>query len=116
MPYEIVGTLYKVFPEQQVTERFRKREFVLSVQDGMYVQMVKFTLKQDRCSLIDGYPIGTELKLTFTISGREVQGRDGEPLYFTSLDVWRIEPLSGRSTPTASLDETTFDAHDDVPF
>lgn len=115
MPYEAVGTLYKVLPEQQVTERFRKREFVLSIQDGMYVQQVKFTLKQDRCSLIEGYTVGSELKVTFSLSGREVQGRDGEPIYFTSLDVWKIEPLS--ASPTSDpFGDSQFDSNDEVPF
>ncbi|RMF36390.1 MAG: DUF3127 domain-containing protein [Chlorobiota bacterium] len=114
MPYEAVGTLYKVFPEQQVTERFRKREFILSVQDGMYVQLVKFTLKQDRCTLIEGYELGVELKVTFSISGREVQGKDGEPLYFTSLDAWKIEPL--KDAPKGHDFSSSFDSSDDVPF
>jgi single-strand DNA-binding protein len=114
MPYEAVGTLYKVFPEQQITERFRKREFILSVQDGMYVQLVKFTLKQDRCNLIEGYKLGAELKVTFSISGREVQGKDGEPLYFTSLDAWKIEPL--KDAPMGQDLSSPFDTSDDVPF
>ncbi|GBD04789.1 MAG: hypothetical protein AA908_00575 [Chlorobi bacterium NICIL-2] len=114
MPYEAVGTLYKVFPEQQITERFRKREFILSVQDGMYVQLVKFTLKQDRCNLIEGYKPGAELKVTFSISGREVQGKDGEPLYFTSLDAWKIEPL--KDAPMGQDLSSPFDTSDDVPF
>jgi single-strand DNA-binding protein len=114
MPYEAVGTLYKVFPEQQVTERFRKREFIVSIQDGMYVQHVKFTLKQDRCNLIEGYQLGAEVKITFSISGREVQGKDGEPLYFTSLDVWKIEPL--KDSPVQEDRYNQFDATDEVPF
>lgn len=114
MAYEAVGTLYKVFPEQQVSERFRKREFVLSIQDGMYVQLVKFTLKQDRCSLIDGYSPGAELKVTFTISGRQWDRGDGEPLYFVSLDVWKIEPMSG--SPSVSTDFDEFSDTNDVPF
>ncbi|GIV54663.1 MAG: hypothetical protein KatS3mg039_1181 [Candidatus Kapaibacterium sp.] len=116
MPYEAVGTLYKVFPEQQVTERFRKREFILCIQDGMYQQHVKFVLKQDRCGLIDGYDLGTELKVTFSISGREVQGRDGEPIYFTSLDVWRIEPLGNELPVRDASQEYPFDASNEVPF
>lgn len=114
MPYEAVGTLYKVFPEQQITERFRKREFILSIQDGMYVQLVKFTLKQDRCTLIEGYKLGAELKVTFSISGREVQGKEGEPLYFTSLDAWKIEPL--KDAPMGQDLSNPFDSSDDVPF
>lgn len=116
MPYEAIGTLYKVFPEQQITERFRKREFVLLVQDGLYVQMVKFTLKQERCSLIDGYPIGTEIKVIFSISGREVQGRDGGPLYFTTLDVWRIEPTAQGSDEKSVSFDPGLDSTEDVPF
>ncbi len=117
MLYTIVGSLYKVFPEQQITERFRKREFVLTVQDGMYVEYVKFVLTQDRCGLIDSYSIGSVLKVTFAITGREVQGRDGgEPIYFTNLNALKIEPHSSEMTSSSSSDEHSFDTYDDVPF
>lgn len=52
--------------------------------------------------------------MTFSISGREVQGKDGEPLYFTSLDAWKIEPL--KDAPMGQDLSSPFDTSDDVPF
>ncbi|RZK23182.1 MAG: DUF3127 domain-containing protein, partial [Hymenobacter sp.] len=38
MAYDVTGRLHEIFDEQQVSEKFRKREFVLEVQDGQYPQ------------------------------------------------------------------------------
>jgi len=116
MLYEAVGTLHKVFPEQQVSERFRKREFILTIQDGMYPQYIKFTLTQDRCQLIDGYAPGAELKVTFALSGREWQGSNGEPMYFTNLEARKIEPHSSVPGANPLSQEPSFDPGDEVPF
>ncbi|MFM8473654.1 MAG: DUF3127 domain-containing protein, partial [Candidatus Kapaibacterium sp.] len=50
MSFDVTGKLHEIYPEQQVTEKFRKREFVLETQDGMYQQYIKFQMTQDRCS------------------------------------------------------------------
>lgn len=94
MAYDVTGRLHEIFDEQQVSEKFRKREFVLEVQDGQYPEHIKFQLVQDKTSLIDPYKMGDEVKITFNLRGRGFN-KNGQMIYFTNLEAWRIEPASG---------------------
>lgn len=94
MGLETTGRIYALFDTQQVTERFRKREFVLELSDNpRYPQYVMFQLTGDRCEGLDGYEKGEEVKVEFSLRGREWQSPRGETKYFNSLDVWTIERL-----------------------
>ncbi|GAB3634518.1 hypothetical protein GCM10027422_01080 [Hymenobacter arcticus] len=90
MAYDVTGRLHEIFDEQQVSEKFRKREFVLEVQDGQYPEQIKFQLVQDKTALIDPYKTGDEVKVTFNLRGRGFN-KNGQMLYFTNLEAWRIE-------------------------
>jgi single-strand DNA-binding protein len=98
MAYDVTGRLHEIFDEQQVSEKFRKREFVLEVQDGQYPQQIKFQLTQDKSNLIDPYKMGDEVKVTFDLRGRGFN-KNGQMLYFTNLEAWRIEPASAGGAP-----------------
>ena len=93
MAYEVTGRLIEVFDEQQISEKFRKREFVVEVQDGQYPEQIKFQLVMDKTNLIDPYPVGSEVKISFNLRGRGYN-KNGQMLYFTNLEAWRIEPSS----------------------
>ncbi|GAB3222557.1 hypothetical protein GCM10027346_00490 [Hymenobacter seoulensis] len=94
MAYEATGRLHEIFDEQQVSEKFRKREFVLEVVDGQYPEHIKFQLVQDKTALIDPYKVGDEVKISFNLRGRGFN-KNGQMLYFTNLEAWRIEAGSG---------------------
>jgi|SRR6476661_338497 len=94
MAYDVTGRLHEIFDEQQVSEKFRKREFVLEVQDGQYPEHIKFQMVQDKTSLIDPYKIGDEVKVTFNLRGRGFN-KNGQMIYFTNLEAWRIESAAG---------------------
>ena len=96
MAYDVTGRLHEIFDEQQVSDKFRKREFVLEVQDGQYPEHIKFQMVQDKTSLIDPYKMGDEVKVTFNLRGRGFN-KHGQMLYFTNLEAWKIEPASGGS-------------------
>lgn len=96
MAYDVTGRLHEIFDEQQVSEKFRKREFVLEVQDGQYPEHIKFQTVQDKTSLIDPFKMGDEVKVTFNLRGRGFN-KNGQMLYFTNLEAWKIEPASGGS-------------------
>ena len=44
MGFEVSGKLHTKFEAKQITERFRKREFVIEIEDGRYSQLVLFQL------------------------------------------------------------------------
>ena len=94
MAYDVTGRLHEIFDEQQVSEKFRKREFVLEVQDGQYPEHIKFQMVQDKTSLIDPYKMGDEVKVTFNLRGRGFN-KNGQMLYFTNLEAWKIEANGG---------------------
>ncbi|KAA9327459.1 DUF3127 domain-containing protein [Hymenobacter busanensis] len=94
MAYEATGRLHDIMDEQQVSEKFRKREFVLEVIDGQYPEHIKFQLVQDKTALIDQYKVGDEVKVQFNLRGRGFN-KNGQMLYFTNLEAWRIEAAAG---------------------
>ena len=94
MAYDVTGRLHEIFDEQQVSEKFRKREFVLEVQDGQYPQHIKFQLTQDKVALVEPFKMGDEVKITFDLRGRGFN-KNGQMLYFTNIEAWKIEPASG---------------------
>ena len=99
MSFEITGKLHEVYDEQQVSATFKKREFVLEIQDGNYAQYPKFQFTQDKCSLLDSYNVGDEVKVAFNLSGRPFT-KNNVTSYFTNLSAWRIENAAGAaSTP-----------------
>jgi single-strand DNA-binding protein len=98
---EVQGRLHEIFNEVQVSDKFRKREFVLETVDGNYNQYPKFQLTQDKCSLLDGFNKGEEVKVLFNLSGRPFE-KNGETLYFTNLSAWRIEKVGAAAQPAAN--------------
>lgn len=128
MGMETSGRIHALFDTQQVTERFRKREFVLELTDNpRYPQYVRFQLTGDRCEQLDGYAVGDEVRLEFSLRGREWKSPKGDIKYFNSLDVWTLERVGegGQAVPRDAFDQTAPDdpfeqmappADDDVPF
>lgn len=116
------GVLKVKKAEQQVSEKFKKREFVLSDNSPSYPQTILFQLTQDRCSLLDNANVGEEITVHFQLKGREWKNPQGEVKFFNSLDVFKIE--KSRSSASAdSSSEPSFTNEtlvptpdDDLPF
>jgi len=92
MGFKISGKIHAINDAQQITERFRKREFVLETADNpSYPQFVQFQLTGNRCEALDGFSVGDEIQVEFSLRGREWKSPRGEVKYFNSLDVWDIQ-------------------------
>ena len=93
------GRIYAIFDAKQITERFRKREFVLEMGDNpQYPQYVLFQLTGDRCEALDGFAKGDEVRIDFSLRGREWTSPKNEIRYFNSLDVWTLDKLGSESS------------------
>ena len=117
MGMETSGRIHALFDTQQVTERFRKREFVVELADNpRYPQYVLFQLTGDRCENLDGFTVGDEVKVEFSLRGREWKSPKGEMRYFNSLDVWTLEK-AGAVAGADPFDQSPPPPGDeDVPF
>lgn len=117
----IKGKLLEVFDTVQVTDSFRKREFVVEyVENPQYPEFVKFELTQDRCDLVNAFKPGEEIEVWFNLRGRKWTDPKGEVKYFNSLQAWRIQQSTqeqGPSTPPEQKEPGWLGGEeDDLPF
>ncbi len=92
MSYKLTGTVKQIGSTVQVTEKFKKREIVVTDTSSMYPQHVTFQLTQDKCDLLDMFHEGQSVEVSFNVEGREYTDKNtGEIKHFNSLTAWRIE-------------------------
>jgi len=124
---EQTGKIYKINDLEQISEKFKKREFVLEISNNpAYVEKVLFTLAQDRVDLIENYKTGDEITVSINLKGKEwTNPKDGVVRFFNTLDVWKITAASSQGSANSSQKEeditervpsTGTDTDDDLPF
>ncbi|GBL36291.1 hypothetical protein EMGBS15_18860 [Filimonas sp.] len=100
--FETTGILKVKKDTQQVSEKFSKREFVITTDlSTQYPQYISMQLTQDKCALLDAYNEGDEIKVSFNLRGREWSGPEGVR-YFNSLEAWRLERASSPQASSSS--------------
>ena len=88
---EIKGIIKKISETVQISDRFRKREFVLEYANNPdYPQPLQFEMVQDRCELLDSFQEGQEVEVHFDFRGREWTNPQGQVKYFNSLQAWKL--------------------------
>ena len=125
MSFELTGKLIVKEDTVNISDKFRKREFVIDVPNERnpdWNDTVKFQATQDRVDLIEPFNIGDELNVSFNIRGKKWE-RDGKVNYFTNLDAWRIEKVGaagGNNPPSAPMPDQPEalppEGEDDFPF
>ena len=82
-----------------------------------YPQYVLFQLTGDRCEGLEGFEVGEEVRVEFSLRGREWKSPKGELKYFNSLDVWTLERLgNSQSFDAPPPPEELPPPRDDVPI
>ncbi len=119
----VKGKVLEIFDTAQVTDSFKKREFVIEyAENPQYPEFVKFELTQDRCDLIQEYKVGDEIEVHFNLRGRKWTDPQGVVKYFNSLQAWKIQPVAAPAPGESPLDSVTEpewlgnDEEDDLPF
>ena len=92
MALTLTGKLVEKFEEQQISEKFKKREFVLETSENNFVEQIKFELVQDRTDIIEPYKIGEEITVAFNLKGRKWNDK-----YFVNVQAWKIEHANAGS-------------------
>lgn len=98
---EIVGTIKKISPVQQISPTFSKRECVI-LTDEMYPQTIMVEFAQSRAALLDGFTEGQYVRVSINLRGREWTAPTGEVKYFTSVGGWRIEASAPGAAASAA--------------
>jgi len=126
--FKFQGKIKVINETQVISEKFKKREFVVTDTSSMYPQDVMFQSVQDKCDMLNGYAVEDQVEVSFNLRGREWTSPDGVVKYFNTLDVWRIEKMGqGGGIPAAGPSDMSLDAQpsaeadgsgekDDLPF
>lgn len=115
--FAMTGTVVKINKEQQITDSFKKREFVIEAQDGQYTNEFSFELHNERCDLIDRASEGDDINVSFNIRCRAWNEK-----YFTNLVCWKLEVIKENSFPEPlkveqpKVEEVNDGSNDDLPF
>lgn len=120
MSYELTGKIKLIQDEQTFNSGFRKREIVVTVEDGKYPQEILLEFLQDKIELLNGFAPGQDVTVSFNLRGREYNGR-----YFNNLAAWKIAAVEAGATDGVSAwpeaQATTVpvsnnNLDDDIPF
>lgn len=102
---DVTGTLKVKGETTKVSEKFTKREFVITDNESQYPQHISFQLAQDKCSLLDKYNLGDVIKVHFNLRGREWTSPQGELKHFNTLEPWRLEGMDNGNKVSQDLGE-----------
>lgn len=126
--FKFQGKIKVINETQVISEKFKKREFVVTDTSSMYPQDVMFQSVQDKCDMLNGYAVEDQVEVSFNLRGREWTSPDGVVKYFNTLDAWRIEKMGqGGGIPATGPSDMSLDAQpsaeadgsgekDDLPF
>lgn len=88
----IKGQIKVVKETIQVTDSFKKREFVITTNEDKYPQDILFQLSQDKVSLLDTIQVNELVEVEFNLRGRGFE-KDGVTRYFNQLEAWKVSKI-----------------------
>lgn len=120
----ITGTIRQIGKTQDVSDKFKKRELIITEPSGQRPQHIPIEFTQDRTAVLDGFKPGEEVTVTAFVNGREWTGKDGVTKFFLSLGGNRIERTGASSSgggyqaapPPSVADMPPVGGDDDLPF
>ena len=93
---------------------FQKRELIITTNDD-YPQPICIEFVQDKCTLLDNYSVGQDVKVGINLKGREWKSPEGETKYFNSIQGWRIDADKDEK-PAPEPPKKEQEEDDDLPF
>ena len=70
--FKLTGSVKLIHATAQITEKFAKREFVVTDTTSQYPQDILFQATQDKCGLLDQFQAGDQVEVSFNLRGRAI--------------------------------------------
>ena len=113
--FKMKGVVKVIKPTQHVSEKFSKREFVVTDRsEEKFPQDIMFELTQDKTSLLDSVMEGQEVEVSFNLRGREWKSPQGDVKYFNTLNAFKLDTIG--AAPIAITIASNDDDDDELPF
>ena len=88
--FKYKGVVYKVGNTEVISDKFSKRELVLTDAADQYPQYISFTFVKDKCALLDNLADGQETEVSFSLKGREWTSPQGQVKYFNTIEGFAV--------------------------
>jgi single-strand DNA-binding protein len=112
---ELEVKIYSIGETQNVTDTFSKREFIVETQE-QYKQHLQLQVVKDKCSVLDGYKVGQDVKVSLNLKGRLWTNKEGKEVAFNTLECWRIESVTNANNVEVNAPEPIGAEDDGMPF
>lgn len=83
---------------------FTKRQIVVDT-DEQYSQALAIDFVKDKCTILDNYNVGDQVKVSYNLRGNEFNGK-----FYCNIQGWRIE-----KTDSAPRQESAVNNYDNQP-
>jgi hypothetical protein len=92
-----IGVIIAITPTQEIPKKdggtFKKRDLVLQVtrrgRERDFITTPKFEFMGERCTELDAWQVGQQVKVTFELEGREYNGQ-----YYNTVRAFRVEAVA----------------------
>ena len=107
---QVSGVIMKIFSEQVISEKFKKREFVMETGTPEYPEYIKLEFTQDKTGILDNYKVNDPVEVSFNLKGRKWTDPQGVDKWFNTLQAWRISHAGESASANGAAVE------DDLPW
>ncbi len=115
--FKFKGIAYKVGNVETISDKFRKREFIVTDGADQYPQYIPFTFVNDKCDLLESIAEGQEVEVSFSLKGREWTSPQGQVKYFSKIEGFAITTTSNPAFAPQVAPSAPGSGHtDDLPF
>ena len=87
---QISGVIQKIFDERVISDKFKKREFILESGTPEYPEYIKMEFTQEKTGILDNYKVNDPVQISFNLKGRKWTDPQGVDKWFNTLQAWRI--------------------------
>ena len=92
---EIIGIIHRIEEVESHGYNYQTKFFYLKYVDGLNkTQYLKFRLSNGRIDLLDGFEIGNQVQVVFSLEGNEVKNDKNEMVIFDRKEVYSIQGFS----------------------
>lgn len=106
---QIVGKIKKIGQVQQVSDTFKKRDFLLDYAENPdYPQVLKIETIQKKTEILDNVKIGDMVEVSISLEGREWTDPQGVVKYFNTTKAWKINLMQNPSEENSINDDAPF--------
>lgn len=91
---KVVGTIHHIGQTEIISEKFKKREFVIQT-DDKFPQFISMQFTNDKCELANNLKFGDAVECCINLRGREwMDPKTSQKRYFNTIECWSISYAS----------------------